>query len=412
MRLTDPVATALWSRLQAFELDPPGLTRTISARIAEENGWTAEHTLRAIEEYRRFLLLTQVAGRPVSPSVAVDVVWHTHLLYSRDYWGRLCGEVLQTPLHHEPNPGGDLENARHRDQYRDTLDDYTRVFGDAPPADLWPRTPNEPALALETLGGHRDVLTRLLAGGYRPSLLAFLCGGDERVTATALAGLHQRELLSFASGRPVLGERVPDASEGLTPEEWAVWRELRRLADAGRPLALPLRLTHPEVARDAVDEGLWPTQEAHARDAAERRSAVWCSFPRWAALVVAGLLFHHGHGFLGTGLLLWWLFGLYRAYADTAARPTPRGQRLVEEFTRLVPRGTSVALGSPLLAAVVAAGVIGASTAGDLASLKSAIAPRSGEGGGCGGGAGCSAGGGDGGGDGGGCGGGGCGGGS
>ena len=49
MRLTDPVATALWSRLQAFELDPPGLTRTISVRIAEENGWTVEHTRRAVE---------------------------------------------------------------------------------------------------------------------------------------------------------------------------------------------------------------------------------------------------------------------------------------------------------------------------------------------------------------------------
>ncbi len=124
MRLTDPVATALWSRLQAFELDPPGLTRTISARIAEENGWTTEYTRRAVEEYRRFLFLTQVAGRPVSPSVAVDVVWHTHLLYSRDYWGRLCGEVLGGPLHHDPNPGGEQQNARHDDQYRDTLDDY------------------------------------------------------------------------------------------------------------------------------------------------------------------------------------------------------------------------------------------------------------------------------------------------
>jgi uncharacterized protein (TIGR04222 family) len=407
MRLTDPAATALWSRLQAFELDPPGLTRTISARIAEENGWTDAHTRRAVEEYRRFLLLTQVAGRPVSPSVAVDVVWHTHLLYSRDYWGRLCGEVLGVPLHHDPNPGGELENTRHRDQYHDTLDDYARVFGEPPPADLWPRTPAVPVPRLETLGDHRDVLPRLLAGGYRPSLLAFLSGGHGRVTATALAGLHQRKLVSFVKGQPVLAERVPHDDEGLTPEEWTVWRELRRLADTGAKPSLPLTLAYPAVVREAEDDALWPTAAAQAQAVAEHRSAVWRSFPRWVAVVVAVLLFHHGHGLLGSLVLLGVLHGLYRAYGQTAARPTRRGQRLVEEFTRLVPRGTSVALGSPLLASVVAAGVIGAATAGDLALLKSAIAPRSGDGGGCGGGGGCSGGGS---GCGGGCGGGGCGG--
>lgn len=144
MRLTDAATTALWSRLQAFELDPPGLTRTISARVAEEQGWSAAHTRRVVEEYRRFLLLTQVVGRPVSPSRAVDAVWHTHLLYSRDYWERLCGEVLGKPLHHDPNPGGADEEARHHLQYLDTLAAYERIFGEAPPADLWTRGPAEP----------------------------------------------------------------------------------------------------------------------------------------------------------------------------------------------------------------------------------------------------------------------------
>jgi hypothetical protein len=68
MRLTDPAAIALWSRLQAFELDPPGLVRTILDRVAQEQHWSAAHTRRVVEEYRRFLLLTQVAGRPVSPT--------------------------------------------------------------------------------------------------------------------------------------------------------------------------------------------------------------------------------------------------------------------------------------------------------------------------------------------------------
>ncbi|MEY4909591.1 MAG: hypothetical protein RL260_3309 [Pseudomonadota bacterium] len=386
MRLTDPAATALWARLQAFELDPPGLTRTVSDRIAEDNRWTATHTRRAVEEYRRFLLLTQVAGRPVSPSAAVDVVWHTHLLYSRDYWGRLCGEVLGVPLHHDPNPGGVLENIRHGDQYRDTLDDYARVFGEAPPADLWPSASAVPVPKLETLGDHGDVLARLLAGGYRPSLLAFLCGGEERVTATALAGLHQRGLVGFVKRKPVLGDRAPRDDEGLTPEEWAVWRELRRLTDASVKPKLPLTLSYPALVREAAEDALWPTPAAQEHTAAVRRAGVWRSFPRWLAVPGGVSLLYRGHGLLGALVLLGVLYSLYRAYAHTPIRPTRRGQRLVEEFTRLVPRGTSVTLGSPLLASVVAAGVIGAATAGDLALLKSAIAPRSGDGGGCGGG--------------------------
>ena len=117
-----------------------------------------------------------------------------------------------------------------------------------------------------------------------------------------------------------------------------------------------------------------------------------------AALGVAGAVFHYWSGLLGAVWLLL-LFGFsYSEYTRVPTQPTPRGQRLVEELARLVPRGAPVSLGSPLLGLVVAAGVIGASVAGDLASLQSAIVSGKSSGGGCGGG---SSGGSDGGGDGG-----------
>ncbi|WP_338415264.1 TIGR04222 domain-containing membrane protein [uncultured Sphaerotilus sp.] len=365
MRLTDPAATALWSRLQAFKLNPPGLTRTISARLAEENGWTTEYTRRAVEEYRRFLFLTQVAGRPVSPSVAVDVVWHTHLLYSRDYWGRLCGEVLGGPLHHDPNPGGKQQNARHDDQYRDTLDDYLRVFGTAPPGDLWPTTVAAPAPASEILSDHHRMLTRLLAGGYRPSVLAFLSGGHGRVTDTALASLQQRELLSLAAGQPVLGSRVPRDDEGLTPEEWTVWR---KLTGRGRSPKLPLGLVHHEVQQEAVNEGLWPTPEQQGK----RWMVFWCK--TGLMMMLAGLLFYWELA----ALVIWVPFGGFLVLRFTRAviKPSQLGQYLVEELRHLVPQGT-VAPDSPLAPLLVATGAI---------SLKSLSVPAKSDGGGCGGG--------------------------
>jgi uncharacterized protein (TIGR04222 family) len=378
MRLTDPVATALWSRLQAFELDPPGLTRTISVRIAEENSWTVEHTRRAVEEYRRFLFLTQVAGRPVSPSVAVDVVWHTHLLYSRDYWGRLCGEVLGGPLHHDPNPGGEQQNARHDDQYRDTLDDYLRVFGTAPPGDLWPTTATAPgpgpAPASDILSDHHRMLTRLLAGGYRPSLLAFLGGGHGRVTDTALASLQQRELLSLVAGQPVLGGRVPRDDEGLTPEEWTVWR---KLTDLGRSPKLPLGLVHHGVQQEAVNEGLWA---AH-----EQQGERWMAFWHKAVLVVvvlAGLLLYWELGVLAIGVLFGGFLVLYPTRA--VIRPTQRGQYLVEQLRHLVPQGTA-APDSPLVPLLVATGAISLQSI----SLPPPSVPAKSNDTGCGGGGGC-----------------------
>ncbi|WP_338415261.1 hypothetical protein [uncultured Sphaerotilus sp.] len=413
MRLTDPAAMALWLRLQAFELDPPGLVRTISDRVALEQGWSAAYTRRVVEEYRRFLLLTQVAGRRVSPSRAVDAVWHTHLLYSRDYWDRLCGQVLGRTLHHDPNPGGPDHDAHHQTQYHDTLAAYERVFGEAPPADLWTHSPADPAWSLAGLSEAHALKAKLMAGEFRPSLLALLRGGEPRVTATALAGLHQRGLLGFAGGQPVLSKRMPEEHEALTSEEWQVWRALRQTTDSGQPPKLPLSLAYPELVQEAIDAGLRPTPPDHAQRVAKRRTTAWRSPLRLAALAVAALLSVNGVWFHAVLIVLWWGWTLQQAYADTEVQPTDRARQLVDEFIRLVPAGTSVSLGSPLLATVVAAGVIGGASAADLGPLQSAIVPGRQEGGGCGGGGGCSggSGGGDGGGDGGGGGGGGSGGG-
>src|SRR5690242_295018 len=97
--------TELWQRLQAFHFDPPDARVRMIDKIAREQSWTITFTQRAVEEYRRYLLLAKVAGHPVSPSGIVDIVWHWHLLYTRSYWDDLCGQLLQMRLHHEPSTG-------------------------------------------------------------------------------------------------------------------------------------------------------------------------------------------------------------------------------------------------------------------------------------------------------------------
>lgn len=135
MKLTDD---PLWSRLQAFEFDIAGDSLTFTRRLARENDWPQTFARRVVEEYRRFIYLTQRAGHPVTPSDEVDLAWHLHLVYTRSYWDELCAQVLERPLHHGPTRGGRAEDAKYHDWYAKTLESYTRLSGSAPPADIWP----------------------------------------------------------------------------------------------------------------------------------------------------------------------------------------------------------------------------------------------------------------------------------
>lgn len=128
----------LWGRLQGFDFDDPASPLPFTRRLARENRWTLDHARRVVEEYKRFALLAVVAGHPVTPSDAVDQAWHLHLVYTRSYWDEFSGEVLRTPLHHGPTRGGAAESAKYHDWYAKTLESYARIFGEPPPADLWP----------------------------------------------------------------------------------------------------------------------------------------------------------------------------------------------------------------------------------------------------------------------------------
>lgn len=130
--------SALWQRIESFEIDDPAASFPFSARLANENGWTQEFARRVVDEYKRFVFLMMVAGHEVTPSDEVDQAWHLHLVYTRSYWDELCSEVLGRPLHHGPTKGGQAEGQRFEDQYLKTLASYERWFGAVPPSDIWP----------------------------------------------------------------------------------------------------------------------------------------------------------------------------------------------------------------------------------------------------------------------------------
>ena len=128
----------LYQKLLDFPLDDPASQLQFSARLARENGWTIDYTLRVMEEYKRFLLLAMLADHVVSPSEQVDQAWHLHLTYTESYWCGLCENTLGRPLHHGPTKGGRPEAMKYRELYERTKASYLHYFQQQPPSDIWP----------------------------------------------------------------------------------------------------------------------------------------------------------------------------------------------------------------------------------------------------------------------------------
>lgn len=134
----------LLSRLEACTLDDAAAAFPFSERLARDHHWPLPFAQRVIREYKRFAFLAVAAGHPVSPSHAVDEAWHLHLLYTQGYWKNFCGEVLRTPLHHQPTKGGASERGKFEVWYADTLASYRRFFDEEPPRDIWPKQNEHP----------------------------------------------------------------------------------------------------------------------------------------------------------------------------------------------------------------------------------------------------------------------------
>ncbi len=129
---------ALRERIEAHCFDREHALSFVG-RLARDHGWSLGFAHGAVREYGRFCFLAVASATPMTPSEEVDEVWHLHLTYSRDYWERWCGEVLQRKLHHDPTEGGAVEQRRFRVQYAQTLAFYETFFG-PPPEVYWPGT--------------------------------------------------------------------------------------------------------------------------------------------------------------------------------------------------------------------------------------------------------------------------------
>lgn len=96
----------LWRRIQNNTLIDGDTDNTkFIFRVAEKHNWDYFDTQDLIEEYKKFLYIAVTDG-PATPSKQVDEIWHEHILFTKDYFGR-WSEILGRTLHHEPGFKGE-----------------------------------------------------------------------------------------------------------------------------------------------------------------------------------------------------------------------------------------------------------------------------------------------------------------
>jgi len=119
---------------EGFKLDH------VLARYRKEQGFSAEIAEDHLREMIRFLSLSATAtqhGKYYGMTGAVDELWHTFVIFTRDY-AAFCDAVAGRFLHHVPEIDGHMSEDT-LDHYLTFLDDYETVYREPAPAAYWPR---------------------------------------------------------------------------------------------------------------------------------------------------------------------------------------------------------------------------------------------------------------------------------
>lgn len=74
--------------------------QTLYERVKKKTGWSMSKVKEVAHEYKKFLYLAATNDQVV-PSAEVDEIWHEHILFTKDYFGR-WSVILGKTLHHNP----------------------------------------------------------------------------------------------------------------------------------------------------------------------------------------------------------------------------------------------------------------------------------------------------------------------
>ena len=104
--------------------------------LSKKENWKMDFTIEAVAEYKKFMYLATYSA--VTPSIAIDEVWHLHIQHTSIYEEFCHGIFDQDFGHHNPElikPENGISS--YYNQYYDTLERYYWEFGCHPPRNVW-----------------------------------------------------------------------------------------------------------------------------------------------------------------------------------------------------------------------------------------------------------------------------------
>lgn len=134
------VPVGLWDSIHAKFGRTDASTGAFAHKLSRQHGWTNAFALKAVAEYKKFVFLGIASDFAVTPSIIIDKVWHSHILFSTAY-RQFCDEVIEHKFDHNPELiFTEDQTDRFQEQYYQTLELYKTEFNTDPPKAIWGNT--------------------------------------------------------------------------------------------------------------------------------------------------------------------------------------------------------------------------------------------------------------------------------
>ena len=146
----------LWEKMTEMFGGVDASTKAFADKISRKHNCTKRYALNAVQEYKKFIYLAVISDFHVTPSQAIDKVWHEHILFTKAY-RFFCDNIIKYNLNHHPELFPfEEQTARYHAQYLDTLNLYVKEFGILPTDDVWDITKYDKEKVLENIAISRE----------------------------------------------------------------------------------------------------------------------------------------------------------------------------------------------------------------------------------------------------------------
>jgi hypothetical protein len=150
------VPTNMWDKITEMFGGTDASTKAFADKISRKHQCSLSYAIKAVNEYKKFLYLAVISDFHVTPSQAIDKVWHEHILFTQAY-SIFCKEIIEYELNHHPELlPVEEQTERYHAQYLSTIELYIKEFGKLPPANVWDVTKYDKEKVMENVQRARE----------------------------------------------------------------------------------------------------------------------------------------------------------------------------------------------------------------------------------------------------------------